>query len=139
RGPGAPAPALPRRAGKQVLKPNRARCCRSDRLSSRPSGRLAGLLAAMALATLVAGFVVPTPSAAREDVVGDIDAPALDGGVKWLNSPPLTLASLKGKVVLIDFWEYTCVNCVRTLPYLKAWHERYADKGLVIIGVHTPE
>jgi thiol-disulfide isomerase/thioredoxin len=66
-------------------------------------------------------------------------APEFPAGLKWLNSPPLTVNGLKGKVLLVDFWEYTCVNCVRTLPYLKTWQERYADKGLVIVGVHTPE
>lgn len=57
----------------------------------------------------------------------------------WFNSEPLTLEKLKGKVVLVDFWTYSCINCLRTMPYLKNWHTRYADKGLVIIGVHTPE
>ena len=61
----------------------------------------------------------------------------LDGA--WINSPPLTLAQLRGKVVLIDFWTYSCINCLRTLPHLKAWYATYHDKGLVIIGVHTPE
>lgn len=62
----------------------------------------------------------------------------IPGGV-WINSSPLTLASLRGKVVVIDFWTYSCINCQRTLPYLKQWHKTYADKGLVIIGVHAPE
>ncbi len=67
-------------------------------------------------------------------------APALAGApTDWINSPPLTLADLKGKVVLIDFWTYSCINCVRTLPYLNNWYAQYHDKGLVIIGVHTPE
>ncbi len=57
----------------------------------------------------------------------------------WINSDPLTLAQLRGKVVLVDFWTYTCINCIRTFPYLKLWHSRYADDGLVILGVHTPE
>lgn len=57
----------------------------------------------------------------------------------WVNSPPLTLGSLRGRVVLIDFWDYTCVNCIRTLPYLLEWRRRYSDKGLTIIGVHAPE
>lgn len=61
------------------------------------------------------------------------------GAAGWLNSAPLTPDSLRGKVVLVDFWEYTCVNCLRTLPYLKAWYERYHDKGFEIIGVHSPE
>ncbi|MCC2667666.1 MAG: Thiol-disulfide isomerase and thioredoxin [Armatimonadetes bacterium] len=68
-----------------------------------------------------------------------VEAPDFPGGLKWLNSPPLKLEALRGKVVLVDFWEYTCVNCIRTFPYLKAWHEKYKDKGLVIIGIHTPE
>lgn len=66
-------------------------------------------------------------------------APELLGGQEWLNGDPLTLAELKGRVVLIDFWTYSCVNCIRTLPYLRAWHDKYASKGLVIIGVHSPE
>ena len=66
-------------------------------------------------------------------------APELIPGGEWFNTKPLKIAELKGKVVLVDFWTYTCINCIRTLPYLKSWHEKYADKGLVIIGVHTPE
>ena len=57
----------------------------------------------------------------------------------WLNSPPLTMANLRGKVVLIDFWTYSCINCQRTIPYLVAWNQKYRDRGLVIIGVHAPE
>ncbi len=66
-------------------------------------------------------------------------APELRGTQRWLNSEPLTLRSLRGRVVLIDFWTYTCINCIRTFPYLKAWDERYRSEGLTIIGVHTPE
>lgn len=66
-------------------------------------------------------------------------APSLGRSSGWLNSPPLTMESLRGKVVLIDFWTYSCINCLRTLPYLKAWGEKYRDQGLVVIGVHTPE
>lgn len=62
-----------------------------------------------------------------------------DGNTGWINSKPLTPQDLRGKVVLIDFWEYTCINCLRTLPYLREWEKRYASQGLVIIGVHTPE
>ena len=65
--------------------------------------------------------------------------PSIDGAVEWLNSPPLSAAGLHGKVVLIDFWTYTCVNWRRTLPYVRAWAQRYKDAGLVVIGVHTPE
>jgi cytochrome c biogenesis protein CcdA/thiol-disulfide isomerase/thioredoxin len=66
-------------------------------------------------------------------------APAIRAGGVWINSPPLTLQELRGKVVLIDFWTYSCINCLRTLPHLKAWDATYRSKGLVIIGVHTPE
>jgi cytochrome c biogenesis protein CcdA/thiol-disulfide isomerase/thioredoxin len=65
--------------------------------------------------------------------------PTLDGAAAWLNSKPLSLASLQGKVVLVDFWTYSCINCLRTLPQLKAWSDRYKDQGLVVVGVHTPE
>lgn len=66
-------------------------------------------------------------------------APELIQGGVWFNSEPLKLSGLKGEVVLVDFWTYTCINCIRTLPYLRDWHGSYADDGLVIIGVHTPE
>jgi len=66
-------------------------------------------------------------------------APELVGIHQWLNSEPQTLESLRGKVVLIDFWTYTCINCIRTLPHLKQWYETYKDDGFFIIGVHTPE
>ena len=65
--------------------------------------------------------------------------PEFDGATGWLNSEPLTAEGLRGKVVLVDFWTYTCINWLRTLGYVRAWHERYADKGLVVVGVHTPE
>jgi len=66
-------------------------------------------------------------------------APPLDGAVTWLNSPPLTPAQLKGKVVVVDFWTYSCINCLRAIPYVRAWAEKYKDQGLVVIGVHAPE
>ncbi len=66
-------------------------------------------------------------------------APSLDGAVTWLNSEPLTTAGLRGKVVLVDFWTYSCINCIRTIPYVRAWAEKYKDQGLVVIGVHAPE
>ncbi|WP_064705212.1 cytochrome c biogenesis protein DipZ [Rhizobium bangladeshense] len=66
-------------------------------------------------------------------------APSFDGAVDWLNSKPLTSEQLRGKVVLVDFWTYSCINCIRTIPYVRAWAEKYADQGLVVIGVHAPE
>jgi thiol-disulfide isomerase/thioredoxin len=65
--------------------------------------------------------------------------PSLGGATGWLNSPPLTTADLRGKVVLVDFWTYTCINWLRTLGYVRAWAEKYEDQGLVVVGVHTPE
>jgi cytochrome c biogenesis protein CcdA/thiol-disulfide isomerase/thioredoxin len=65
--------------------------------------------------------------------------PELSGAVKWLNSPPLTREQLRGKVVVIDFWTYSCINCLRSLPYVEAWAKKYRDQGLVVIGVHAPE
>ncbi len=67
------------------------------------------------------------------------NAPEIIPGGEWFNTKPLSMQSLRGKVVLIDFWTYTCINCIRTLPYLKNWHAKYKDSGLVILGVHTPE
>jgi thiol-disulfide isomerase/thioredoxin len=85
----------------------------------------------VALGTLAAA---PTPDAA---------APAPEfthaSEAEWLNSKPLRLARLRGRVVLVEFWTYDCVNCRRTLPWLKAMHERYAEDGLIIVSVHTPE
>jgi thiol-disulfide isomerase/thioredoxin len=78
-----------------------------------------------------------TPSSSVLPVEGSF--PSLAGATSWINSPPLTPEGLKGKVVLIDFWTYSCINCLRTLPYIRAWAEKYKDRGLVIIGVHTPE
>lgn len=66
-------------------------------------------------------------------------SPEIQGIDAWINSPPLTIAQLKNKVVLVDFWTYSCINCLRTLPYIKDWYAKYHNKGLVIIGVHSPE
>ena len=70
--------------------------------------------------------------------VGDL-APEFGGIAAWINGAPLTMEELRGKVVLIDFWTYTCINCIRTYPFLKQWHSRFTDDGLVIVGVHAPE
>ena len=66
-------------------------------------------------------------------------APPLDGATGWLNSPPLSMTELRGRVVAVDFWTFTCINWLRQLPYVRAWAERYKDHGLVVIGVHAPE
>ncbi|EDT01943.1 alkyl hydroperoxide reductase/ Thiol specific antioxidant/ Mal allergen [Burkholderia ambifaria IOP40-10] len=84
-----------------------------------------------------AGTTPTMPAPAALPVEGTL--PSLDGAVQWLNSPPLTAAGLRGKVVLVDFWTYSCINCLRTLPYTTAWAHKYAPYGLVVIGVHAPE
>jgi thiol-disulfide isomerase/thioredoxin len=76
-------------------------------------------------------------SSVRLPVEGTL--PSFDGATGWLNSPPLTPAELRGKVVLVNFWTYTCINWLRQLPYVRAWAAKYADHGLVVLGVHTPE
>jgi thiol-disulfide isomerase/thioredoxin len=78
-----------------------------------------------------------THPAAQLPVEGHL--PGFDGATGWLNSPPLTAADLRGRVVLVNFWTYTCINWLRTLPYVRAWADRYTDHGLTVIGVHTPE
>ena len=75
----------------------------------------------------------------RPDLPVEGRLPSFDGATGWLNSEPLTPEGLRGRVVLVDFWTYTCVNWLRTLPYIRAWVEKYADQGLTVIGVHTPE
>jgi thiol-disulfide isomerase/thioredoxin len=77
------------------------------------------------------------PAAVQSLIDGELAS--LRTATEWLNSPPLTAGGLRGKVVLIDFWTYTCINWLRTLPYVRAWAEKYKDRGLVVIGVHSPE
>jgi thiol-disulfide isomerase/thioredoxin len=76
-------------------------------------------------------------SPARLPVEGRL--PSFEGATEWLNSPPLTTADLPGKIILVNFWTYTCINWLRQLPYLRAWAEKYADHSLAVTGVHTPE
>jgi len=78
-----------------------------------------------------------SPAAAR--LPGEGDLPPFGGATGWLNSPPLDAAALRGKVVVVEFWTYTCINWLRTLPYVRAWAAKYRDQGLVVIGVHAPE
>ncbi len=77
------------------------------------------------------------PAAIHLPIEGKL--PSLSGATAWLNSSPLSAADLRGNVVLIDFWTYTCINWLRTLPYVRAWAEKYREHGVVVIGVHTPE
>ncbi|HEY2153820.1 MAG TPA: cytochrome c biogenesis protein DipZ [Vicinamibacterales bacterium] len=77
--------------------------------------------------------------ASPEDLPIEGSFPSLSGAVEWLNSPPLTTKALRGKVVVVDFWTYSCINCLRSIPYVRAWANKYKDQGLVVIGVHAPE
>jgi cytochrome c biogenesis protein CcdA/thiol-disulfide isomerase/thioredoxin len=106
-----------------------------------------GLMLAAAQPEAVASAPAASPASPTSTVPGK---PALNlrdegaiaplaGATEWINSTPLTAESLRGKVVLIDFWTYSCINCLRTLPYINAWAEKYKDAGLVVLGVHTPE
>jgi cytochrome c biogenesis protein CcdA/thiol-disulfide isomerase/thioredoxin len=82
---------------------------------------------------------VAAPSAAVAALPIEAAMPSVSGATAWLNSPPLSTDSLRGKVVLVDFWTYSCINCLRSLPYVKSWYAKYKDHGLVVIGVHAPE
>ncbi|WP_341312083.1 thioredoxin family protein [Paraburkholderia sp. IMGN_8] len=86
----------------------------------------------LAIAATSSAAIAATPGS------GNI-APEFSGVEKWLNSDPLTMQQLRGKVVLVDFWTYTCINCIHTLPYVKSWYQKYKDQGLAVVGVHTPE
>jgi cytochrome c biogenesis protein CcdA/thiol-disulfide isomerase/thioredoxin len=84
--------------------------------------------------------LVGGPGLAEEERLDDFGvAPEFQGIEGWINSEPLTMAALRGKVIVIDFWTYSCINCLRTLPHIRAWDQTYRDDGLVIVGVHTPE
>jgi cytochrome c biogenesis protein CcdA/thiol-disulfide isomerase/thioredoxin len=85
------------------------------------------------------GAMMMMSSTAPGAATGPQMMPDLSGAVAWLNSPPLNRDQLKGHVVLVDFWTYSCINCLRSIPYVRAWAERYKDSGLIVIGVHTPE
>nr|WP_255458818.1 MULTISPECIES: redoxin family protein [unclassified Herbaspirillum] len=78
-------------------------------------------------------------AASADTLVSGPPAPDFSGIDNWINSTPLSMARLKGKVVLVDFWTYTCFNCTNTLPYVTAWYEKYKSKGFLVVGVHTPE
>src|SRR5688572_14821120 len=91
-----------------------------------------------ALCLCIAG-VGCSPGANAEQPRAPAPAPEFAGIERWHNSPPLTMAGLKGRVVLVEFWTYSCINCIHVLPHVKQWHQRYHDQGLVVVGVHTPE
>ena len=91
-------------------------------------------------ALLGASAALPLAATAAAPALFDHGPAAEFTGIdQWLNSPALTMAGLRGKVVLVDFWTYSCINCLRTLPYVNRWAEKYGSRGLVVVGVHTPE
>ena len=87
----------------------------------------------------VPAMAAPATTAPGDSLPIEGELPSLTGATGWLNTAPLTPATLRGKVVLVDFWTYSCINCLRSLPYVEAWSRKYRDHGLVVIGVHTPE
>lgn len=105
------------------------------RLAAKPEN-VSGAMMAQAPG---AGYAMKASGSGPQTLPVEGNLPPLTGAVQWLNSPPLSAEALKGKVVLVDFWTYSCINCLRTLPYVKAWAEKYRDQGLVVIGVHAPE
>jgi thiol-disulfide isomerase/thioredoxin len=121
----------------------------------KTSKLLAAGVLAVAIGAPIAGFLVDTNVAqpitssggrlpflhgsAADSITGPSELASLERANAWLNSPPLTAPALRGKVVVVDFWTYTCINWLRTLPYVRAWHEKYRDQGLVVVGVHAPE
>jgi thiol-disulfide isomerase/thioredoxin len=97
------------------------------------------MLAATTLLSCMVANSHVTQAQEPPSIVGRYQLSGLSGATGWLNSMPLTARQLKGKVVLIDFWDYSCINCIRAIPYIRAWADKYKDSGLVVIGVHTPE
>jgi thiol-disulfide isomerase/thioredoxin len=99
------------------------------------------LAAAVATSALAIASLVPNPATDTfaNRATSNQPAPEFIGIDHWLNSDPLTMQQLRGKVVLVDFWTYTCINCIHVLPYVESWNQKYKDQGLQVIGVHTPE
>jgi len=95
--------------------------------------------AACLLAGACTGGAQVAPHASAQGTGIEAMAPDFSGIGHWINSDPLTMQRLKGKVVLVEFWTFDCINCIHVIPYVKQWHERYKDQGLVVVGVHTPE
>lgn len=101
------------------------------------AGAAAWAFSALASLPTPASAAVSSPYASKLPVEGRM--PGFDGATTWFNSAPLNAQNLHGKVVLVDFWTYSCINCIRTIPYVRAWASKYRDQGLAVVGVHTPE
>ena len=110
-----------------------------------PDSPLIAVVCALAIAAMTAILWVFAPNIGSSTPASSTattqfpPAPKIEGIAHWLNSEPVSFSDLRGQVVLLDFWTYTCVNCFRTVPQLRAWHDQYADDGLTIVGIHTPE
>jgi len=101
--------------------------------------KTAATVAAVAAIAGLGAMVANSGAATSVPVENNQQAPEFTGIDNWLNSAPLNMQQLRGKVVLVDFWTYTCVNCINTLSHVESWHQKYKDQGLVVVGVHTPE
>jgi thiol-disulfide isomerase/thioredoxin len=109
----------------------------ADFKERRRTWSVLALVAAMSLGATAGRTVAEAQE--PPSIIGSSPLYGLSGATGWINSAPLTAKELKGKVVLIDFWDYSCINCIRAIPYVRAWADKYKDSGLVVIGVHTPE
>ena len=109
-----------------------------DRLKIAAFG--ASMVVALGAVAALTGFASASDTAALKSTQQTgAQAPEFTGIDNWLNSPPLDLKQLRGKVVLVEFWTFDCINCAHTVPHVKDWYAKYRDKGLVVVGVHTPE
>ncbi len=93
----------------------------------------------MYFAAGIACLIASSAASAQQPVALNVAAPELEGITAWINSKPLKLADLKGQVVVLHFWTHGCINCIHNYPYMKAWHKKYAGKGVTVLGIHTPE
>ncbi|WP_186223696.1 thioredoxin family protein [Burkholderia gladioli] len=105
----------------------------------RPFYRLFAAAGTIAACAAVIAATQPPGIAGAAQASAPTTAPEFTGINQWLNGPPQSLDKLRGKVVLVDFWTYTCINCIHTLPHVQGWYDKYKSQGLTVVGVHTPE
>jgi thiol-disulfide isomerase/thioredoxin len=116
-----------------------------DKINPQNAGAPGGAMMAMSNSTMAMsntkadGHAMMSAAKPAGNLPVEGEIPSFAGATLWLNSPPLTAESLRGKVVVVDFWTYSCINCLRALPYVESWYQKYKDHGLVVIGVHAPE
>jgi cytochrome c biogenesis protein CcdA/thiol-disulfide isomerase/thioredoxin len=126
-------------SGSDAMKGGPAMMSGSDAMKGGSPAMMSGSDAMKGGPSMAMMMKAKPAATAAEALPVEGQAPSLSGAVEWLNSPPLTIEALRGKVVLVDFWTYSCINCLRAIPYVRAWAEKYKDQGLVVIGVHAPE